>query len=140
MGEKAGPFYLSWNAAGDREKLMREQFPAGKGVLVLDEIHKYARWRQVVKGLFDKRKQELKIIVTGSGRLDYYRRGGDSLQGKYHFYRLYPFSLKEVNDLLENPLFDLIQYSGFPELFLRASKRETRRWSREYRTRILVMN
>ena len=119
---------------------MREQFPAGKGVLVLDEIHKYARWRQVVKGLFDKRKQELKIIVTGSGRLDDYRRGGDSLQGRYNFYRLYPFSLKEVNDLRENPLFDLIQYSGFPELFLRASKRETRRWSREYRTRILVMN
>lgn len=137
MGEKAGQFYFSWDAAEDREKIMREKFPTGKGVLVLDEIHKFARWRQVVKGLFDKRKQELKIIVTGSGRLDYYRRGGDSLQGRYHFYRLYPFSLNEVADLRETPLSDLMRYSGFPEPFLSISEREVRRWSREYRTRIL---
>lgn len=138
MGEKANQFYLTWDSAGDREKIMREQFPTGKGVLILDEIHKYARWRQVVKGLFDKRKEELKIIVTGSGRLDYYRRGGESLQGRYHFYRLYPFTLREVNHVRENAFSDLIQYGGFPEPFLAASQREVRRWSREYRTRVIL--
>lgn len=130
-------FYLTWDYAGDREKIIRERFPAGKGILVLDEIHKYARWRQVVKGLFDRRKTELKIIVTGSGRLDYYRHGGESLQGRYHFYRLYPFTLKEIVSLRHEPLLDLLNYGGFPEPFITASERETRRWSREYRSRVI---
>ncbi len=58
FGKMEDKFYLTWDSAEDREKIIREAFPAGKGVLVLDEIHKYARWRQVVKGLFDKRKME----------------------------------------------------------------------------------
>ncbi len=130
-------FYLNWDSAADRERIIREQFPAGEGVLVLDEVHKYPRWRQVVKGLFDRRKDELKILVTGSGRLDYYRRGGESLQGRYYFYRLHPFTLKEVHELRENALDDLFKYGGFPEPFLMASERESRRWSRDYRERII---
>ena len=137
MGEMVKKFYLTWDSAEDREKIMREQFPAGKGVIVLDEIHKYARWRQVVKGLFDKRKEELKIIVTGSGRLDYYRRDGESLQGRYYFYRLYPFTLREVNHFSDNVLQHLLKYGGFPEPFLAASEQEARRWSRDYRTRVI---
>ena len=137
MGEMVKKFYLTWDSAEDREKIMREQFPTGKGVIVLDEIHKYARWRQVVKGLYDKRKEELKIIVTGSGRLDYYRRGGESLQGRYYFYRLYPFTLREVNHFSDNALQHLLKYGGFPEPFLAASEQEARRWSRDYRTRVI---
>ncbi len=130
-------FYLNWDSARDREMIIREEFPAGEGVLVLDEIHKYSRWRQVVKGLFDKRKHELKILVTGSGRLDYYRYGGDSLQGRYHFYRLYPFTLNEIQTARPDGLGSLLIYGGFPEPFLSASERETKRWSRQYRTRII---
>ena len=129
--------YLSWDAAEDRENIIREQFPAGPGLLVLDEIHKYSRWRQVVKGLFDKRGPELQIMVTGSARLDYYRRGGDSLQGRYHFYRLFPFSLAEVENRGKGALPDFFDYGGFPEPFLMQSQRESRRWSREYRTRVI---
>ena len=65
--------YLNWDAPGDRENIIKESFPSGEGFLILDEIHKYSRWRQVVKGLFDKRGDELQILVTGSARLDYYR-------------------------------------------------------------------
>jgi len=130
-------FYLNWDAAEDREMIIRERFPAGRGVLVLDEIHKYSRWRQVVKGLFDKRKHELQILVTGSGRLEYYRHGGDSLQGRYHFYRLYPFTLKEIEHIQPDGLTRLMKYGGFPEPFLLASDRETRRWSRQYRSRVI---
>ena len=137
FGKMEDNFYLTWDSAEDREKIIREAFPTGKGVLVLDEIHKYARWRQVVKGLFDKRKKELKIIVTGSGRLDYYRRGGESLQGRYYFYRLYPFSLPEVHHFQEDAVQHLLKYGGFPEPFLEASEKETRRWSRDYRTRVI---
>jgi AAA domain len=88
--------YLSWDAAEDREKILSESFPSGPGFLILDEIHKYSRWRQMVKGLFDKRGDELQILVTGSARLDHYRRGGYSLQGRYHFYRLLPLTCAEL--------------------------------------------
>lgn len=129
--------YLNWDAAIDRENIIREQFPAGPGLLILDEVHKYTRWRQVVKGLYDKRKHEVRILVTGSGRLDYYRHGGDSLQGRYHFHRLYPFSYKEISSIGQYQLMDLFNYGGFPEPFLLASERESRRWSKEYRSRVI---
>ncbi|MHB2150135.1 ATP-binding protein [Calditrichota bacterium LG25] len=137
MGPKADEFYLTWDSAEDREKIIRERFPPGRGLLVLDEIHKFSRWRQVVKGLFDKRRHELKILVTGSGRLDYYRYSGDSLQGRYHLYRLHPFSFAEVKPVSLTPIEDLLTYSAFPEPFLAHDERECRRWSREYRTRLI---
>jgi predicted AAA+ superfamily ATPase len=125
--------YLNWDALEDREKIMRESFPTGSGLLVLDEIHKYSDWRQTVKGLYDKRGDELQILVTGSARLDLYRRGGDSLQGRYHFYHMFPFTLSELASPTRSSLNDLMAYGGFPEPFLMASEKETRRWSREYR-------
>jgi predicted AAA+ superfamily ATPase len=129
--------YLSWDAAADREDIIRESFPAEPGPLVLDEIHKFSRWRQIVKGLFDKRGHELQILVTGSARLDHYRRGGDSLQGRYHFYRLFPLSCAELAAPTNSTIEDLLTYGGFPEPFLLQSERESRRWSREYRSRVI---
>lgn len=129
--------YLNWDAAEDRENIIKEQFPAGRGILILDEIHKYSRWRQVVKGLFDKRRDELDILVTGSARLDYYRRGGDSLQGRYHFYRLMPLTLNELLPIDKAGITDLFNYGGFPEPFQLKSDKETRRWSKEYRSRVI---
>ena len=129
--------YLNWDASVDRENILQERFPADPGYLILDEIHKYSRWRQVVKGLFDKRGDELQILVTGSARLDYYRRGGDSLQGRYHFHRLLPLSVAELNAPSISTVRDLLIYGGFPEPFLSQSEKQSRRWSREYRSRVV---
>ena len=129
--------YLNWDAPEDRENIILERFPAGAGYLVLDEIHKYSRWRQVVKGLYDKRGDELQILVTGSARLDYYRRGGDSLQGRYHFYRLFPLTYAELGSPSPVTIIDLLTYGGFPEPFLLQSEKASRRWSREYRVRLM---
>ena len=137
LGAEPTKRYLNWDAAEDRENIMLERFPAGAGPLVLDEIHKYSRWRQVVKGLFDKRKSELHILITGSARLDHYRRGGDSLQGRYHFYRLLPLSCAELGVASIATIHDLLMYGGFPEPFLLQSEKESRRWSREYRSRVI---
>lgn len=130
--------YLNWDALEDRELLMEERFPTGPGLLVLDEIHKYSRWRQIVKGLFDKRGQELKILVTGSAKLDHYRHGGDSLQGRYHFHRLHPLSYVEIGASSPTDLTDLLTLGGFPEPFLSGSERQARRWSKEYRSRLVT--
>ena len=129
--------YLNWDAAEDREQIIRERFPAGAGWVALDEIHKYSRWRQVVKGLYDKRHPEVSVLVTGSARLDHYRHGGDSLQGRYHFFRMHPLTLAELKSSSRGDLNDLLVYGGFPEPFLAASEKETRRWSREYRSRLI---
>jgi len=129
--------YLNWDAAQDREKMILERFPFGPGYLVLDEIHKYSRWRQVVKGLYDKRGNELNILVTGSARLDHYRRRGDSLQGRYHFFRLLPLTYAELSLPGISTVQDLLIYGGFPEPFTLQSEKESKRWSREYRSRLV---
>jgi len=130
-------WYLNWDSQAHREAIMAETFPEGKGLLVLDEVHKYRRWRQMVKGLYDTRGDELRILVTGSARLDHYRRGGDSLQGRYHFLRLLPFSAAELGKPDHACIKDLLRLGAFPEPFLSGSEKEARRWSREYRSRII---
>ena len=130
--------YMNWDAREDRELILEERFPAGPGLVVLDEIHKYSRWRQVVKGLFDKRKEEIRVLVTGSAKLDHYRHGGDSLQGRYHFLRLQPLSFAEIGAATRNDLEDLLALGGFPEPFLSGSEKSARRWSKEYRSRLVT--
>ena len=63
---------------------------------MFDEIHKYRRWRNYLKGLYDGRSRGQRILVTGSAKLDLYRFGGDSLQGRYHLLRLHPLSVAEL--------------------------------------------
>ncbi len=130
-GARAG--YLNWDAAAHRERILRGELPPGK-LWLFDEIHKYRRWRNYLKGLYDTRPRSQRILVTGSGRLDLYRFGGDSLQGRYHLLRLHPFSAAEIGALRPADLRDLLRLGGFPEPFLSGSETEARRWSREYRT------
>ena len=56
------------------------RLPADEPTLVFDEVHKYARWRNLIKGIYDTNKSKLTLLVTGSARLDYYRTGGESLR------------------------------------------------------------
>src|SRR5258706_9863849 len=77
------PGFLSWDDKEDRERLIKGELPSRQKLVLLDEIHKFARWRNLVKGFYDKHKSEISFLITGSARLDYYRKGGDSLQGRY---------------------------------------------------------
>ena len=128
--------YLNWDVAEDRERILGRELPP-EPLLVLDEIHKYRSWRNYLKGLYDAAPGERRILVTGSARLDLYRRGGDSLQGRYHYLRLHPFSLAELGSARKSTLRDLLTLGGFPEPLLGGSEVEARRWSREYRTRLV---
>jgi predicted AAA+ superfamily ATPase len=136
--DETHPAYLNWDLSEHRERLLRGEVPAGESLVLLDEVHKFARWRNLVKGLYDTRKSKQAILVTGSARLDYYRKGGDSLQGRYHYYRLHPFSLREVDPDAHGAAVDLLlRFGGFPEPFLAASEREHLRWRREQRERVI---
>jgi hypothetical protein len=129
-GATAG--YLNWDVAEHRERLLRRELPTGR-LWIFDEIHKYRAWRGYLKGLFDNRPRGQQILVTGSARLDLYRYGGDSLQGRYHLLRLHPLSARELGLRSEAGLRDLLTLGGFPEPFYGGSELEARRWSREYR-------
>ncbi len=128
--------YLNWDIAEHREKILKREIPSSE-VLILDEIHKYRSWRNYLKGLFDLSSRERKIPVTGSARLDLYRFGGDSLQGRYHYLRLHPLSVAELNINCRKDMMALLELGGFPEPFLGGSQVEAKRWSREYRTRLI---
>lgn len=128
--------YLNWDVPAQREQILKHQLPA-TDLWVFDEIHKYRQWRNFLKGLYDIKTPQQKILVTGSARLDYYRFSGDSLQGRYHYLRLHPLSCAELKIHKEKDLLDLLQLSGFPEPYFSGSKIEAKRWSREYRTRLI---
>ena len=131
------PAYLSWDDPVARELLLQGGLPGGEELVILDEIHKYVGWRNLVKGLYDTNKSSRRFLVTGSARLDYYRRGGDSLQGRFHFHRLHPFSLHEVGAGDTGDLEHLMTYGGFPEPFLKGNARHWKRWQKERQSRVI---
>ncbi len=128
--------YLNWDDEEDRERILKKNFPV-TDLWIFDEIHKYRNWRNLLKGLYDKNNATKKILVTGSARLDLYRRSGDSLQGRYHYLRLHPITLDELSSDSQKDLETLFTLGGFPEPFLGGNHVDAKRWSREYRQRIL---
>ena len=128
--------YLNWDHPEHREHILKRELPASN-LWVFDEIHKYRQWRNYLKGIYDVRTLKQHILVTGSAKLDLYRFGGDSLQGRYHLLRLHPFSVAELGIRTERDLVELCTLGGFPEPYLGGSVTEAHRWSREYRNRLV---
>jgi predicted AAA+ superfamily ATPase len=140
--------YLLWDNRKDRKDILSSNWTGSANLIVLDEIHKYKNWKSYIKGEYDKLKDKYKFVVTGSSRLDIFRKGGDSLQGRYHYYRLHPFTLAEVlgisslqikpfNEIKiaetsSNKIFDSLEhFGGFPEPFIRQNDIVLRRWHNE---------
>jgi predicted AAA+ superfamily ATPase len=126
--------YLLWDDPDDRQQILQRQLPPGS-LWVFDELHKYRKWRNYLKGIYDKKTAAQRILVTGSARLDYYRFGGDSLQGRYHYFRMHPLSVAELGITRPRELGDLLTLGGYPEPFFLSSEVEAKRWSRQYRMR-----
>jgi predicted AAA+ superfamily ATPase len=133
--------YFSWDDLADREKIKSHQIDPALRTVVLDEIHKYARWRMLLKGLFDKYGKHLSILVTGSARLDHFRKGGDSLFGRYNYFRLHPFTLREVDPGCARATTErLLRFGGFPEPYVARSDSFYRRWQRERKSRVVYQD
>ena len=127
--------YLNWDVAAHRERILKQELPVSE-FWIFDEIHKYRSWRNFLKGLYDADTKQ-KILVTGSARLDYYRRGGDSLQGRYFYLRLHPLSVAELKISSPRDFERLLTFGGFPEPYFGQNEIDAKRWSRDYRTRLL---
>ena len=121
------PAYLNWDSDFDRARFRSREWPQDSKLIVFDEIHKLKTWRTKIKGLYDTLKNTHQFMVTGSARLDHFRKGGDSLLGRYFYYRLHPYSLPELN--YESGTIDaLMKFGGFPEPLLERDERTLRRW------------
>jgi len=130
-----GGLYLNYDNAADRKKILGQAWNDTNKLLAFDEIHKYSRWKNFLKGIYDTEKNLHRFLVTGSARLDIYRRGQDSMFGRYFLWRLHPFCLAELAALKlvksSTPaalLPRLLDHSGFPEPFLKNSGTFSRRW------------
>lgn len=141
LNEKATeqhPAYLNWDYPPSAAKIRNLELPVSEKILILDEIHKYVRWRNLIKGIYDTQKSRHQFIITGSARLDYYRRGGDSLLGRYRYLRLHPFSLTELNPQpTTEDLQMLLHFGGFPEPLFSQKDSELRIWQRERIHRVI---
>ncbi|PIU00155.1 MAG: hypothetical protein COT74_06195 [Bdellovibrionales bacterium CG10_big_fil_rev_8_21_14_0_10_45_34] len=137
--------YFSWDNGDFRKQWSKSPLKAielaEKGPVLLDEIHKDRNWKSRIKGIYDTVGNEIPILVTGSARLDLYRKGGDSLLGRYIPYRLHPFSVGErdypitPDEILQSLTVeykwsDLMALGGFPEPFIAGNANKAQRWSR----------
>ena len=162
----ANSLYFNWDIPAQRSRLLQnpsffeevERKDASLPLIVFDEIHKYRDWKNYLKGVYDGSRNEYRFLVSGSGRLDIYQKGGDSLAGRYLLFHLFPFTLAElggvrrpyedfaadpfaVNDSAGAALRDtwdaLGRFSGFPEPFTAARAATYARWSNTYARQLI---
>ena len=162
--------YYNWDQRKIRDRYLADSHfftreiynvePAkGKRWLCMDEIHKYPKWKNVLKDFFDSFGEENGFVVTGSARLDMMRKSGDSLAGRYFTFRLNPITLGEltnstfqeppedaeewIKNKLDRPVYEkdhlsaLLKLSGFPEPLLSASDRFQKKWRTDYVDRLI---
>ena len=155
-------YYFNWDIISNKKILIKDpaffqhinRVDSTKPIVILDEIHKYKQWKNYLKGIYDQFKNEYVFLVSGSGRLDTYQKGGDSLAGRYFKFHLFPFTIAELSrenrdfsSFISNPLkkFDinksqstkkiwnaLFNTGGFPEPFIKGTKAFLNRWSLNY--------
>jgi predicted AAA+ superfamily ATPase len=158
--------YLNWDIPDHRMRLISnpvffeevERKDSSIPLVVFDEIHKYKDWKNYLKGIYDQFHNAYQFLVSGSGRLDIYQKGGDSLAGRYYLFHLWPFTIAELGganrphrEFLSNTLkismkrkeefqelwSNLAELSGFPEPYVSGRKTTYRRWSNTYSQQLI---
>jgi hypothetical protein len=165
-GSYTNSLYFNWDIPLHRTRLIEnknffenvERRDATTPLIIFDEIHKYRDWKNYLKGIYDGFHDRFQFLISGSGRLDLYRKGGDSLAGRYFLFHLWPFTIAEMgkhnvtmDSFLNNPLQmavrggdvlketwkRLSELSGFPEPYLTNKLTSYRRWSNTYSQQLI---
>jgi predicted AAA+ superfamily ATPase len=167
---QCGSYYYNWDLRQTRERYRQDanfvdadRLSNGNPALIwacFDEIHKYPKWKNILKGFFDSHEATVRLLVTGSAKLDLFRNAGDSLAGRYFLYRLNPFILPEIcnrsmdyilpaSSAIEtvekmmassghrSQLDALLMYSAFPEPLLNGTARFAKKWHAAYLDRLV---
>ncbi len=158
--------YFNWDIITDKQRLIADPYffqdilrkDASTPLILFDEIHKYKGWKNYLKGVYDRFHDGYHFLVSGSGRLDLYQKGGDSLAGRYYAFHLWPLTLGELHSqgntldrFRQDPLHvcardredcqaawrRLSSFSGFPEPYLAGRATTYRRWSSAYHRQLI---
>ncbi len=157
--------HFNWNILDKKRKLIKNpsfyeevhRTDNSPPFIIFDELHKYSNWKSYLKSVYDRDKGNYKFIVSGSGRLDMYQKGGDSLAGRYFILYLWPFTLGELaenrvtfEEFIFNPIEvrpvtnetqpiwrRLGQCTEFPDPYLDGTSEFYRIWSNAYRKQLL---
>ncbi|MBK8233522.1 MAG: ATP-binding protein [Candidatus Eisenbacteria bacterium] len=134
-----GAEYLNYDILTHRRRIQREEWDRERSLLILDELHKMRGWKGWLKGVWDGREPIQKILVTGSSRLDTFRRAGDSLAGRFFHHQLHPFTVRELRGRFDPraAVGRLLLRGGFPEPLLATSDEEAERWRTSHLDRIV---
>jgi predicted AAA+ superfamily ATPase len=127
--------YLNWDDQDHRRQILKRDWSDEETYVALDEIHKYSRWKNFLKGTYDTQKDKHRFIVTGSAKLDIYKKGQDSMLGRFFSWRVHPLCLSELKHHFKNNdesnLDKLIKLGGFPEPFFEGREVYAKRWRKE---------
>jgi len=159
--------YFNWDRLSDKKRFAAnnaffqevDRKDASAPLVILDEIHKYNKWKNYLKGVYDEFSDDYCFLVTGSGRLDISHKGGDALSGRYAQMSMFPFTVSElskpaadIETFIKNPLKNatpdtnsltmplwkqLFTYGGFPEPFIKQDKDFLNIWSDGYLKQIV---
>lgn len=129
--------YFNYDNSEDRLDILEKSWDRSNALIIFDELHKLKNWKAWLKGVYDKESIPPALLVTGSAKLDTYRKVGDSLAGRFFQFRLHPLDLKEINSTLKPnnlkvELDKLLNLGGFPEPFLKGTTRYYNRWKRSH--------
>lgn len=129
--------YLNYDNPEHRLALLERSWDRGKALVIFDELHKLKNWKSWLKGIYDTEPRPPGLLVTGSAKLDTYRKMGDSLAGRFFQFRLHPLDLKEIRTFtaaeeMPRALDRLLQTGGFPEPYERGTIRFYNRWKRSH--------
>ena len=138
MTEYKNPIYLNYDNSDHREIIKKQSWLPDVDLIVFDEIHKMPKWKNYLKGVYDTRAETTHILVTGSARMDAFKKVGDSLAGRFFVHHLFPFTLAELKGSgLNNSMNLLMERSGFPEPLLATNPEDVNRWRSLYTESLL---
>ena len=129
--------YFNFDNIDDRLSLQEKSWDRSKSLVIFDELHKLKNWKSWLKGVYDTEGIPPSILVTGSAKLDTYKKVVDSLAGRFFQFRMHPLDLKEIkfflkSENLDSELDKLMQLGGFPEPFLNGTQRYYNRWKKSH--------
>lgn len=129
--------YINYDDESGRKIIREKSWDRKKELIIFDELHKMPKWKQWIKGIYDTEGTHPQMIVTGSARMETYRKVGDSLAGRYFHYRLHPLDVRELSQInfklgTEEIIDRLMNVGGFPEPFLEGSKNYYNLWKKTH--------
>lgn len=131
--------YFNYDLSSDRQIMTSATWSRETDLVILDEFHKFPNWKTFLKGIYDTEANKPNVLVTGSAKLNIFKKGNDSMAGRYYYHRLLPLSVKELEGLMkpEEALEALLAFGSFPEPLLAQSKIKSSRWRESYLDRVV---